>query len=102
MAMADGGALPIAAAASRLLSSGMIWTRTRTVPLSRKPSCCAAARDRSMIRPRTNGPRSLIRTAIDRPFSSLVTRTMDGIGSVLCAADTAFMSKISPFAVRLP
>ena len=54
------------------------------------------------MRPRTKGPRSLTRTVSARPFSRLVTRTIDGMGRVRCAAETAFMSKNSPFAVRLP
>ena len=36
-------------------------SRTCTVPWCVKPSCCAAARDRSRMRPRTYGPRSLRR-----------------------------------------
>ena len=36
------------------------------------------------------------------PLDGLVTRTMDGICSVLCAAVNSLRLNISPFAVRLP
>ena len=39
---------------------------------------------------------------MDLPFSRLVTRTSDGMGSVRWAALTSSMSKISPLAVRSP
>jgi hypothetical protein len=65
------------------------------------PNCRAASRDRSMIRFPTNGPRSLTRTTSFRPLSRLVTSTIEGSGRVVCAADTWFMSKISPLAVAL-
>ena len=55
-----------------------------------------------MTRPWAYGPRSLIRTWIERPFSRLVTRTMAGIGRVLCAAVRPFSLDRSPLAVRLP
>ena len=55
-----------------------------------------------MIRPETKGPRSLIRTTNERPFSRFITRTADGIGKVLWAAETISGSKISPFAVSRP
>ena len=42
----------------------------------------AAAGDRSMTRPRTNGPRSVIRTVTERPLLRLVTRTWLPNGSV--------------------
>ena len=45
-----------------------------------------------MMRSPTKGPRSFTRTTTDRPFSRLVTRTKQGIGSVLCAAVIAYMS----------
>ena len=55
-----------------------------------------------MIRPEMNGPRSLTRTTMDRPFSRFVTLTAEGMGRVLWAADTMPGSKISPLAVRFP
>ena len=39
------------------------------------PSARAAAGERSMTRPRTNGPRSVMRTVTERPLLLLVTRT---------------------------
>ena len=42
-------------------------TETRTTPASIMPRARAAFKDRSMIRPRTNGPLSAIRHWIDRP-----------------------------------
>jgi hypothetical protein len=41
-------------------------------------------------------------TLIERPFSRFVTRTMDGIGRVLWAAETLYWSKTAPFAVAFP
>ena len=55
-----------------------------------------------MMRPDLKGPRSLMRTTKERPLSKFVTRTKDGMGSVLCAAETPHWSKISPLAVFLP
>ncbi len=52
-----------------------------------------------MIRPPTNGPRSLTRTVSFRPLARLVTSTIEGSGRVVCAAENWFRSKISPFAV---
>ena len=43
---------------------GATSTRTRATPCSSKPRSWAARRERSMIRPCTNGPRSLMRTVI--------------------------------------
>ena len=50
----------------------------------------AAARERSMIRPLVNGPRSFIRTSTDFPLSRLVTFTMLPHGRVRCAAVNFF------------
>ena len=55
-----------------------------------------------MIRPSTNGPRSLTRATIRRPFDRLVTSTKPGNGRVLCAAVKAFMSNRSPVEVGRP
>ena len=50
-------------------------SRTRATPSRRIRSWSAAVLDRSMIRPRPNGPRSLIRTTMDCPVSMAVTCT---------------------------
>src|SRR6266511_4533341 len=76
--------------------------RTLATPLLRLAIAAKAARVRSMHRPATNGPRSLIRTIVDLPLARLVTRTRVLNGSVLCAAVKAFGSKTSPLAVRWP
>src|SRR5262249_10722506 len=47
-------------------------TSTFTGARPENPIARAAAGIRSMMRPRTNGPRSLIRTTIDRPLCLLV------------------------------
>src|SRR5215204_4572026 len=73
---------------------------TSAVPLT--PSARAALFDRSMTRPRTNGPRSLIRTTTDRPLCLLTTRTRVPNGRVRCAAVNALALNISPLAVRRP
>src|SRR5262249_5881356 len=51
-------------------------TLTVTVPFSLIPSASAAARERSITRPATNGPLSLIWTSMDLPLSSRVTLTL--------------------------
>lgn len=56
-------------------------TRTRATPPM--PIARAAPVLRSMQRPFTNGPRSLIRTVTDRPLARLVTRTVDPNARVL-------------------
>ena len=45
-----------------------------------------------MIRSSTNGPRSLMRTTVDRPFSRFFTERMVFIGRVLWAAVSPYMS----------
>jgi hypothetical protein len=49
--------------------------RTGATPLPIMPKMRAAATERSITRPRMNGPRSLIRTTTERPLRVLVTRT---------------------------
>src|ERR1700722_9574703 len=66
------------------------------------PSSSAARLDRSKLRPRTCGPRSLIRTVTDFPVLGLVTITLDPIGKVLEAAVISSGSNTSPLAVRRP
>jgi hypothetical protein len=75
-------------------------TLTRAIPRWVSPTLDAAALDRSMMRPGTPGPRSLIFTTTDRPFFRFVTRTWLPNGSVRCAAVNSLSSKGSPLAVR--
>ncbi len=75
---------------------------TRATPLWSRPICCAACCERSMPRPRTYGPRSLIRTTTERPLLKLVTRTCEPIGRVRDAAVRLLRLKISPLEVRRP
>jgi hypothetical protein len=75
---------------------------TRATPLFVRPIFCAAAGDRSRLRPRTAGPRSLILTWVERPFFRLVTLKLDPSGSVFEAAVRALGSKRSPLEVRCP
>ena len=72
---------------------------TNVVPAFRKPSLPAAAFVRSMRRPPTKGPRSLIRTTTSRPFLTFVTFTRVPNGSERCAAVMSFGSHGSPEAV---
>ena len=60
-----------------------------------KPSARAAADVTSITRPRTNGPRSLIRTTTERPLRLWVTRTSVPNGRVLWAA-------VMPLAAAVP
>ena len=60
--------------------------QTFVTPELMKPRRDAAPLVRSMIRPWIKGPRSLIRTMIERPLRRFVTRTFDPNGNVLCAA----------------
>ena len=75
---------------------------TWATPLFVRPIFCAAAGDRSRLRPRTAGPRSLILTWAERPFFRLVTFKLDPSGSVFEAAVRALGSKRSPLEVRCP
>jgi hypothetical protein len=75
---------------------------TCATPLFVRPIFCAAAGDRSRLRPRTAGPRSLILTWVERPFFRLVTLKLDPSGSVFEAAVRALGSKRSPLEVRCP
>src|SRR5262245_3742300 len=63
------------------------------------PSNRAAAGARSMIRPRTKGPRSVIVTLTDFPLLVWVTRTLVPNGSVRCAAVKAWSIILIPLAV---
>src|SRR5262249_47978830 len=75
-------------------------TDTGASPL--KPSSFAAAGVMSMMRPRTNGPRSLMRTTTVRPLRRFFTSTSVPNGSVRCAAVMRRGLAISPLAVLLP
>jgi hypothetical protein len=55
-----------------------------------------------MMRPATNGPRSLTRTTTTIPLARFVTRTIVPNGKVRWAAVKASASNISPLAVRRP
>src|SRR4051794_18544400 len=66
------------------------------------PIRCAAAYDKSMMRPCRNGPRSLTRTTTLLPDATFVTRAYDGSGSVGCAAVIPYMSYVSPIDVFRP
>src|ERR1700755_820919 len=55
-----------------------------------------------MMRPRTNGPRSVIFTTTDWLVIRLVTRTIVPIGRVRCAAVIAFWSYTVPSAPLRP
>jgi hypothetical protein len=62
-------------------------------------SACAAAGLRSITRPCTKGPRSLIRTTAERPLLRLTTVTFVPNGSMRCAAVMAPEFICSPLAV---
>src|SRR5262245_53531416 len=57
---------------------------------------------RSMQRPFTYGPRSVIVTVTARPVFLLVTLTVEPTGSDLCAAVMALSSRGIPLAVLVP
>ena len=98
----DGNRPSLASRSRRRLSSARICTRTRATPCFWKPRSLAPSLERSMILPGMKGPRSLTRTTMERPLSRLVTRTAEGIGRVLWAAETTLGLNISPFAVGRP
>jgi hypothetical protein len=78
----------------------VVTTLTLTVPVPSMPMLWAAAFDRSMIRPPTKGPRSLMRTTTERPFDKFSTRTLVPNGSERCAAVSSLGFICSPLAVR--
>ena len=81
-------------------SQWLISSVTRAMPLN--PRACAPAGVRSIIRPRTNGPRSFILTTTNLPLPTFVTRTFVPKGRVRCAAVKASDRTRSPFAVFGP
>ena len=86
--------------ASSSMPSGV--TATATTPSSTMSSRAARPGARSMMRPRTKGPRSATRATAMRPFSRLVTSTTVPKGRVRCAAMASLGSKRSPLAMRRP
>ena len=80
-----------------MLNSFTVATPLRVILSSRAARC-----DRSRLRPGTNGPQSLIRTATVRPFSTFMTRTIEPIGIVVEAAVSFSGLKRSPLLVRCP
>ena len=56
--------------------------RTCAIPDFNMPSALAAARETSMTRPFSKGPRSLIRTSTDLPLVKLMTFTLLPQGKV--------------------
>lgn len=74
---------------------------TGVTPALINPRRFAPPRVRSMTRPRMKGPRSLIRTMIERPLRLFVTRTFEPKGNDLCAAVLAPCRRRSPLAVVL-
>src|SRR6516165_9471159 len=66
------------------------------------PRARAPALDRSMQRPLTYGPRSVIVTVTAKPFFLLVTLTLEPKGSDLCAAVMKLSSRGMPLAVLVP
>jgi hypothetical protein len=78
--------------ASSRRASPRYRTCTWASPWRSKPSSRAAAYDRSISRPSTNGPRSLTRRIRLRPFSRFTTSTTLGSCMVGCAAVSAYMS----------
>jgi hypothetical protein len=69
-----------------LKSSSLASILTGAVPFSTMSSRSAASLDRSITRPSACGPRSLISTSTDLPFSRLVTSAVAPSGSSGCAA----------------
>ena len=76
------------------------WIRTFVVV--RTPNARAAPTDRSRMRPRVNGPRSLIRQLIDRPVLMTVTSTIEPSRRVRWAQPICDGTKRCPSARREP
>ena len=77
-------------------------TSTTAMPCAMMPSLWAAARDKSTILPRTNGPRSFTRTMTSRPFAGFFTRSRVPNGNVRWAQVILSWWSFSPLAVRRP
>ena len=78
--------------AENLAHSEITTIRTFAVPGPIISIARAAACERSMIRPSTKGPRSMIRTSTVLLLSRSYTRTQVSNGSVRCAATRVSMS----------
>ena len=74
----------------------------QTVPTLVRPIARAAPGDKSMSRPRVNGPRSLIVTTVEAPVWGFVSFTRVPNGSFLCAAVRPSGRNVWPLAVREP
>src|ERR1700686_4724328 len=74
----------------------------QTVPTCLRPIASAAPAERSMSRPRVNGPRSLIVTTTEPPVRGLVTTTLVPNGNVLWAAVPPSARNSRPPAVCRP
>ena len=74
----------------------------QTVPTLERPIARAAPRDKSMSRPRVNGPRSLIVTTVEAPVWGFVSFTRVPNGSFLCAAVRPSGRNAWPLAVPEP
>ena len=77
-------------------------TTTAATPARFMSSALAACGERSRMRPRVYGPRSLILTMTERPLSRFVTFAKDASGSERCAAVAVMVSRTSPLAVGRP
>src|ERR1700730_6850352 len=77
-------------------------TFTCATPFLAIPIFSAARLDRSRLRPRTYGPRSLIRTFTELPVTGLVTTTEEPIGKVRDAAVKSLGWWGAPLAVASP
>ena len=71
-----------------------------TFPTLVRPIARAAPCDKSMSRPRVNGPRSLIVTIVETPVRGFVTFTRVPNGNVLCAAVRSSGRNSWPLVVR--
>jgi hypothetical protein len=90
-------------ASRRRPSQRMTSIITRAEPAPAMPRSIAAPRERSSARPvEAAGPRSLIRTMVERPVASAETRSSVPNGSVRCAAVCPIARNVSPVEVRRP
>jgi hypothetical protein len=77
-----------------LTRTGAATLHSPSLPCADTPCSLCRSRERSIIRPAINGPRSVIFTTADSLFvRSHHRRTIVPIGSVRCAAVIAFWSK---------
>jgi hypothetical protein len=88
----SAGAGSLRATGSSRAGARILTRRTFAVPGTIMSMRRAAARERSKMRPRAQGPRSLIFTSTSRWFERFFTRTHVLKGSVRCAAVNFSMS----------